>query len=124
VVSLSQGIVKKSISGDQRFLVTENHWTNTGNTNARGVTHYFCVAELPDEPNIKEFAGPPKTSHYSTYIGSKGGLSALDEKPISFYAPAGQLYTTQQLDRKIFFWGWIVYRDTFVVLPSKTGHLI
>jgi hypothetical protein len=115
-----QGVLKRFPYGDQRFLIMQNNWQNSGSTPATGVIHYFHIAELPDEPSDEIFQGQIKSIKDVTYIGPKGALSAFDEKPISFYIGNTPITATREYSRKVFFWGWIIYRDAF---PRTEPHI-
>jgi hypothetical protein len=55
-----------------------------------------------------------------TYIGTKGTISVNVDEPISFYVGDKPLSVTIESDKRIYFWGWIVYRDIF---PETSPHL-
>jgi hypothetical protein len=109
--------LKRSPSGqDQRWWLFENTWENSGNTTATEVVQYFEVDELAVEPNDEKFRGKVKASDLIvSVIGPRGTTqSGTIEKPESFiYGLRPDLSHTIESNQRIFFWGWIVYRDVF-----------
>ncbi len=88
-----QGVVKRLPSGDERSLDIVNSWQNSGTTPAAGVVHYFHIDKLSAEPSEQQFIGVTKSA-YTTYIGPKGQISAIDEKPQTFYIGTKPFTTT------------------------------
>jgi hypothetical protein len=116
---ISHGIKKKMIvvkntSGNttKSFEFT-TQWENAGNTPAVGVIMAFGVVEKIDELTEPEFM--------ATRIDRavlKAASSAIGPKSTVDSGVARQLEDFPDVPR--FFWGWLVYRDTF---PNTEPHV-
>jgi hypothetical protein len=104
-----------------KYIQINSDWENGGSTPAIDVSAYFNIDELSNPPSGKIFMGTRVAA--KTNVGPRGRLSQTNRKPIDFYTKGIELSTirsTQPLDRNIFFWGWVVYRDVF---PNTKPHL-
>jgi hypothetical protein len=112
-----------SAGGNTRYVEVTSNWENSGTTPAIGVMCSFVVDELPKGPTDEKFIAMSAPPTSSSYIGAKGSLPQTIRKPLSFYTGGRELAdftSTRNLDRKIFLWGWMVYRDVF---PNTPPHL-
>jgi hypothetical protein len=115
--------VRSGPKGEEQYLDVLTNWENSGATPATEAIDYYRVDELPGEPDGEIFWGDKGSPHNTNYLGPKGRLSHSIKRPLSFYTGArelGAITSTRELERKIFFWGWIVYRDVF---PKTKPHL-
>jgi hypothetical protein len=93
------------------------NWENAGNTTATTAAQDFFVELLPTEPNDEQFAGNNK-EHTQFEIGPKarqnGGVKDIPDSVIM------SARVDQPGAHKMFFWGWVVYRDVF---PKTKPHV-
>jgi hypothetical protein len=96
-------------------------WENTGPTTATTAVQDFFVDKLLSEPNEQQFIGTNK--HHAAY---QIGPRAKQEGAIREVADSLIMQTVahfpdvETVHWKIFFWGWVVYRD---VLPETKPHV-
>ncbi len=88
---------------------------NSGATAAVHVVHNFITAPRIDEPDDDAFVGKNSANDYGETIGPKAtGFSARLQVP---HFIIKSLSAHRITDKKLFLWGWIIYRDTFEGTP-------
>ena len=123
----SNGVIKRTDKREERYFDMNANWENSGNTPATETIVFFSVDELQGEPDEAKFRGPYKSQDYGvSVVGAKGSLdSGIVEKPSAFFLgdqtniPQANILTRES-NRKIYFWGWVAYRDVF---PATAVHI-
>lgn len=121
---VNHSIVQRGPKGDTTVVVIDAYWENTGSTPATEVSTFFNLNELPEEPSGSTFSGGQHPPPQPTYIGAKGRFSVGQRRPLSFITgeedTSGTFAGTRASGRKVFLWGWLVYKDVF---PRTKFHL-
>lgn len=122
-----ENLLTRSDKGEEKFFQITAHWLNSGPTPATEVIQYFSVDELSQEPSKADFF-KGKMSFTVSVIGSGAGLdSGTVIKPQSFifgdfagdFSGPKAEWKTLDMARRLFFWGWVGYRDVF---PNTKIH--
>ena len=92
-------------------------WENAGNTPAVGVVSLLGVVMQEDELTEPEFMGTAFDKSVLKAASSMIGPKAPFESGIT-HQP--EEFATNDLDVPRFFWGWLIYRDTF---PKTKPHV-
>jgi hypothetical protein len=118
---LRKTVIRTADREDLRLTVVAN-WQNGGATPALGVIHSLSIDELSSEPSGDTFIGNAATES-PEFIGPKGPMAYKVDKPLSFFTGGvqpGFIAPMIKSNRKIFLWGWVLYRHIF---PKTRPHL-
>lgn len=114
------------------FWIFRAHAENSGTSPAIGAVHAMMSDSMPEEPSGETFIAHGFNNEWrlpSATIGAKapGSFDEIHkpEIPDVFETPPPTDFhrlpiPTMQVNRNLFFWGWVVYRD---ILPDTDIHL-